>query len=173
MQKTMALVGGVLGGAALLGVGVAVGAQVGQEQALIAAADAQGPLTAQDKLLLGSFTQASQNFDMLVARAQKGKQVGPQMTRQAVSVLNVKRLSASEPLRNAADTTSKAMLLIGAGVTTDDTGTVEEGIEAYGEARQALVELAREINPDAEIADPTTQPEESSAPEGQDKPSGQ
>ena len=59
MQKTMALVGGVLGGAALLGVGVAVGAQVGQEQALIAAADAQGPLTAQDKLLLGSFTQAS------------------------------------------------------------------------------------------------------------------
>lgn len=151
MHKAAAVVGGVLGGAALLGVGMAVGSQVGQEQALIAAANADGPLTAQDKLLLGSFTQASGNFDELVARARKGKQVGPEMTKQAVSVLNIKRLAASEPLRNAAEATAEAMLLLGAGITANDEGTVKEGVAAYEEAQDALVELAREINPDADL----------------------
>lgn len=155
MNKAVAAAGGVLGAAAMLGVGMLVGNQVGREQALLAAAGAEGPLTAQDKLLLGSFTQAAENFDTLVAKAQKGKQVGPQMTRQAVAVLNVKRLAASDPLRNAADATAEAMLLIGAGVTTNDTGTVQEGVDAYQQAREALVDLARELNPELQFADPT------------------
>jgi hypothetical protein len=156
VQKAVAIGGGIMAGAAMLGIGMAVGAQVGQQQALIAAADAQGPLTSQDRILLRTFSQAADDFDALVARARKGKQVGDEMTREAVTVLNVKRLSASDGLRNAADATAQAMLLIGAGISTNDQGTVQDGVDAYREAQQKLVELARELNPDANIPDVDT-----------------
>ena len=149
MRKSVTVAGGVFAGAAMLGLGMVVGSQVGQNDALIAAANVEGPVTAQDKILLGTFTNASSNFDALVNRARKGKQVGPEMTRQAVAVLNVKRLAAGETLKNTADATAEAMLLIGAGVTANDEGTVKDGIAAYEKAQEAIVTLAEEINPDA------------------------
>jgi hypothetical protein len=149
VRKIVTIAGGVLGGAAMLGIGMAVGSQVNQNDALIAAANVESPVTAQDKLLLGTFTQASSNFDALVKRAQQGKQVGPEMTRQAVAVMNVKRLAAGDTLRATAETTADAMLLIGAGVTANDEETVREGIAEYEKAQESVVQLAQEINPDA------------------------
>ena len=150
MRKALMIGGGVLAGAALLGVGVAVGSNVGQEEVVVAASDAEGPLNQQDQLLIGEFTNVTRSFDQLIVKVQKGKiSVGEQITKNAVASLNIGRLAANESLKEAATVTGEAMMLIGAGVTANDEQTTREGVEAYQVAQETIVDLAQEINPEA------------------------
>ncbi len=163
MRKALAIGGGILAGVALLGVGVAVGSNVGQEeQIVVATSDAEGPLNQQDQLLIAEFSNISGSFDQLIVKVQKGKPVGEQITRNAVAALNVGRLANNEALKEAATATGDAMLLIGAGVTANDEQTTAEGVEAYQAAQEKIVELAQEVNPELTnepTGDPSTAPE--------------
>ena len=161
MRKALAIGGGVLAGVALLGIGVAVGNNVGQEEVVVVASDAEGPLNQQDQILIGEFSNISGTFDQLIIKVQKGKPVGEQITRNAVAALNVGRLANNESLKEAATATGEAMLLIGAGVTANDEQTTADGVEAYQAAQEKLVDLAKEVNPDFgnESGEPSTAPE--------------
>jgi hypothetical protein len=149
MNRFVGIAAGAMGGIALLGVGVAVGSQVGRQEALIAAADVQGPLTTQDSFLLQSFIRASTQFDKFVTEARKGKSVGDGMTKQAVIVLNVERQARSPELHDAADAVGQAMLLIGAGVIANDGGTVKQGLDQYKVGQEKVALLTDKINADA------------------------
>ena len=161
MRKALAIGGGVLAGVALLGIGVAVGSNVGQEEVVVVASDAEGPLNQQDQILIGEFSNISGTFDQLIIKVQKSKPVGEQITRNAVAALNVGRLANNESLKEAATATGEAMLLIGAGVTANDEQTTADGVEAYQAAQEKIVELAQEVNPDFgnESGEPSTAPE--------------
>ena len=164
MRKALAIGGGVLAGVALLGIGVAVGSNVGGEEVVVVASDADGPLNPQDKILIGEFSNISGTFDQLIVKVQKGKPVGEQITRSGVAALNVGRLANNEALTEAATATGEAMLLIGAGVTANDEQTVAEGVEAYQAAQEKITDLAKEVNPDfgnEESDDSSTDPESS------------
>ena len=161
MRKALAIGGGVLAGGALLGIGVAGGNNVGQEEVVVVASDAEGPLNQQDQILIGEFSNISGTFDQLIIKVQKGKPVGEQITRNAVAALNVGRLANNESLKEAATATGEAMLLIGAGVAANDEQTTADGVEAYQAAQEKIVELAQEVNPDLgnESGEPSTAPE--------------
>lgn len=168
MNRYVAVAGGVLAGAALLGVGVAVGSQVGEQQALVMAADAKGPLNSKDMMLLQTFITASNDFDKLAVKARKSKnaqEIGTAMTQQGVIVLAVERNAEGEKLRTTADAVADAMLLIGAGVTVDDGGAVQDGLEQYKIAQQKVVELTTELNESmAQESGDQPQPAETQAP---------
>lgn len=166
------IVGGFLAALALVGLGVALGNHLGQQNAVVAQANAEGPLTPQDQVLMGSFTEISGTFDELLAQAANGKPVGEKMTRIGVAALNVERLAAHETFQEAAGVTADAMLLIAAGITANDNETVNEGAAAYRESQQAIVELARELDPDADIPDipPLGEDTGSSEPNGSVEP---
>lgn len=172
MNRIAQVAGAVIGGAALLGVGVAVGTRVNPvpEEVLAAAAPAQAPLNQQDQFLMQAFMTASRDFDALLAKAKKGnRKVGPAMTEQAVIVLSVKRSAQNEQLRQAADAASQAMLLLGAGLTADNGGAVQDGIAAYKDAQQKVTELGAVLNgetpPPAPPSDPaSSEPPPSSSP---------
>lgn len=146
MNRSLQVGGAVLGGVALLGAGVVVGSKVGQDTVVVAAASAQtdGPLSQSDTFMTQTFLTASRTFDQLLEKVRKGDaSVGPAMTKQAVAVLAVKRAAQNEQLRSAADSASQAMLLIGAGVTANDGAAVQDGVTAYKEAQQKVVELGK------------------------------
>jgi len=148
MNRTLGIAGGALAGVTLLGVGIAVGSQVGQQEALVAAADAQGPFSTQDTFLLQSFIRASDQFEKLVPKAQKAKPVGEEMTKQAVVVLNVKRSTDSPELHDAAEAVGQAMLLIGAGITANDGSTVNDGLQQYKIGQEKVEILTNKIAED-------------------------
>lgn len=166
MNRFTQVAGALIGGAALLGIGVAVGTRVdpGPEEVL-AAAGAQPPINQQDQFLMQAFMAASRDFDALLAKAKKGnKQVGPAMTKQAVIVLSVKRSAQNPQLREAADAVAQAMLLLGAGLTADNGGAVEDGVAAYQHAQEKLAELGAVLNGEQSPAPVPSSAEPSPAP---------
>lgn len=146
MNRVVVIVAAVVLGIALLGVGIAVGSKIGEEQALVAAAEEQGPWTDKDALILPTFSEASQKFERLIEKARNGQDVSQQLTRQAVIVLHVEESAEGKKFKAVVGETGDAMLLLSAGVTTDDAATVEQGIEAYRKAQAKLMELADEVN---------------------------
>lgn len=145
MNRMATVAAAVLGGLAMLGVGVAVGTSVGREETLAASAAAQGPLTAKDGMVLQEFSAASTEFDRLMGKAKKGKAVGPAMIKQADAMLAVRRAAQGQALKDVADATAQAMLLLGAGLSANDGATVEEGIKAYKTAQEKVTQLAKEV----------------------------
>lgn len=189
MKRVIIVLGAVVGAVALLGAGLAVGSKMGQEQAITAAAEAQGPLTEKDMAILSTFSEASQEFETLLGKAQKGKKVGDKLTEQAVIVLHVERSAEGPKFKEAVGDAGDAMLLLSAGVITDDGATVEEGIEAYKASQEKLVELAEEVqaakdeqsgsdsennedqqNEDQPNEEPPAQDQPSEEPPAQDQP---
>lgn len=145
MKRIVIVVATVIGGIALLGAGIAVGSKIGQEQALVAAADAQGPWTDKDSLILPAFSEATQQFEESLEKARKGKKVGDELTRQAVIVLRVERSAEGEMFKEAVGDAGSAMLLLSAGIIADDGATVEEGIEAYRKSQEKLLQLSEDV----------------------------
>jgi hypothetical protein len=155
MNRVAAIGAGVLGGVALVGVGVAAGSVMAEDsQPQIASAAAQGPITEGDQPLVTIFGDATNTFETLLVRARDGKKVGDQLTQQAVIVLNLERSAQGEDFKEILGATGEAMLLLGAGVTADDGPTVESGLNEYQAAQETIVELAEEVS-----GGPITQPE--------------
>lgn len=146
MKRTVTIVVAVIVGIALLGAGIVLGSKIGQEQALEAAAEEQGPWTDKDALVLPTFSDSTQKFEKLIEKARKGKDVSKQLTEQAVIVLHVEQSAEGQKFKEVVGDTADAMLLLSAGVTTDDAATVEQGIEAYRKAQEKLLALADEVN---------------------------
>lgn len=146
MSRLVTVIAAVVGGVALLGVGLLLGTKMGEEQAQVAAADAQGPLSQKDSLILPTFSEASGKFDSLLIKAKDGKNVSKQLTEQAVIVLKVERAAEAPDFKEAVGDTGDAMLLLSAGLVADDGDTVEVGIAAYQKAQEKLFEIANEIN---------------------------
>lgn len=160
MNKAVQIGGAVVAGAVLLGGGILVGRNAGQADAdPIATATPTTPpgaLTASDQYLLQAFMAASKDFDELMEKARKGNtSVGPKMTKQAVIVLTVERNAANEQLKAAAGAAAEAMLLIGAGMTANDNGAVQDGVSAYQEAQTKVVELANMLKGETASPSPT------------------
>lgn len=154
MNRAVAVGGSVLGAAALLGVGVAVGTQVGAEQqaetmaAQAAAQVPQGLQDSQEKMRLSAFVASAAQFQQLLDKATRSKptpELGNGMISQAVTVRAIKRTAATNELRDAADSLSQAMLLIGAGVIANEGGITEEGMAAYKEADAKVSALNERI----------------------------
>jgi hypothetical protein len=145
MKRLLIVVAAVIGGVALLGAGIVVGSKIGQEQAIVAAADAQGPLTEKDAIVLSTFSDAGAKFEKLLLKAKDGKKVGDELTRQAVIVLHVERAAEGPKFKEAAGAAGDAMLLLSAGLIADDGATVEQGLAEYKASQEMTVALAEEI----------------------------
>ncbi|MCH9815148.1 MAG: hypothetical protein K0U64_01690 [Actinomycetia bacterium] len=147
MNRMAAIGAGVLGGVALVGAGVAAGSLMAEDsETQVVSAAAQGPITEADQPLLVNFGAATNEFESLLVKARDGKKVGDQLTQQAVVVLNLERVAQGTDFKDILSATGDAMLLLGAGVTSDDGATVEEGLNDYQEAQQQILELAEEVN---------------------------
>ncbi len=166
MNRAVTIGGAVLGAAVLMGAGVAVGTKVGQEQAaatVAADAAAQVPTgfnAPEEQMRLTAFAQSANEFQGLIKAATKGgpsTEIAKQMTTYAVGVRAIKRTAVTPELREAADTLSEAMLLISAGVLTDEGGITQEGIDAYKAADAQVSELADTVARDQSLA-PTPSP---------------
>lgn len=160
MNRGIAIGGSVLGAAALLGAGVAVGTQVGaQQQAAVVVADAaaqvpQGFADPQEQLRLNAFVQSADEFQKLIRKATgdpSATDIGEQMIGYAVAVRSIKRTATTPELRDAADAMSQAMLFIGAGVIADEGGITQEGIDAYKAANEEVVALSNKVAADPAI----------------------
>lgn len=164
MNRVATIVGAVAGGAALLGIGVVVGSNVGDqnETAVVASAPAevQGLKNPQESALLDTFVRASGDFENLIQQVNKkpAAQVGPALTQQAVIVRAVKREAQTPELRDAADATSQAMLLISAGVTASEGGITKEGMDAYKAATDKVKALTARYQQDNGVASPSPSP---------------
>ncbi|MFN8125430.1 MAG: hypothetical protein U0R64_02825 [Candidatus Nanopelagicales bacterium] len=164
MNRVATTVGAVVGGAALLGVGVVVGSQVGQqnEATVVAAAPAEvvGLKNPKESALLDTFVRASSEFEQLIQVANKkpADKIGPALTQQAVIVRAVKREAQTPELRDAADATSQAMLLISAGVTASEGGITQEGMDAYKAATDKVKALTARYQQENGVASPSPSP---------------
>ncbi len=164
MNRVATIVGAVAGGAALLGIGVVVGSQVGEQNdpTLVAAAPAEvtGLKNPQESALLDAYVRASSDFERLIQQVNNkpATEVGPALTQQAVIVRAVKREAQTPELVDAADATSQAMLLISAGVTAGEGGITKEGMEAYKAATEKVKVLTARYQEDNGVASPTPSP---------------
>lgn len=168
MNRAVTIGGAVLGAAVLMGAGVAVGTKVGQEQAaatVAADAAAQAPkgfAVPEEQMRLTAFAQSAAEFQKLINKATKdgaSPEIAEQMTTYAVGVRAVKRTAETEELRDAADSLSEAMLLISAGVLTDEGGITQEGIDAYKAADEKVSALAETVAQQQGLSVPTEEPE--------------
>ncbi len=169
MNRAVTIGGAVLGAAVLMGAGVAVGTKVGQEQAaatVAADAAAQAPkgfAVPEEQMRLSAFAQSAAEFQSLINKATKegaSPEIAEQMTTYAVGVRAVKRTAETAELRDAADSLSEAMLLISAGVLTDEGGITQEGIEAYKAADAKVAQLADTVAREQGLGTPAPAPTE-------------
>ncbi len=163
MNRAVTVGGAVLGSVALLGVGVAVGTQVGQDEATVVAEAAaqvpQGFEDPQEALRLQAFINSAADFQALLDKATKGKtDVGEAMIQQAVLVRGIKRTAKTPELRDAADALSQAMLLLSAGFIADEGYITDEGIEVYKAADVKVKALSEKVIADQQAANPSPSP---------------
>lgn len=160
MNRAVAVGGSVLGAAVLMGAGVMVGTQIGAEQqAATTAAEAaaqipQGFADPKEKLRLGAFVDSAAKFQTLLDKAtstQPTDAIGNEMIRNAVTVRAITRTANTQELRDAAESLSQAMLLIGAGVLADEGGITQEGIDAYKAADEKVQALSEKLKLDPAI----------------------
>lgn len=167
MNRAVTIGGAVLGAAVLMGAGVAVGTKVGQEQAaatVAADAAAQAPkgfAAPEEQMRLSAFAQSAAEFQNLINKATKegpSPEIAEEMTTYAVGVRAVKRTAETAELRDAADSLSEAMLLISAGVLTDEGGITQEGMDAYQLADDKISQLAETVAKEQGLSAPSGEP---------------
>lgn len=162
MNRVVQIGAGILGGVALLGVGVAVGSNVGQPETIVisqAPAEPVGLSNPQEAVLLQTFVRSATDFQTLIKKAQNGDtSVGKAMTQQAVTVRAVYRNAQTPELRDAADAVSQAMLLLSAGVTTGEGGVTQEGINAFNAANEKVQVLSDKVVAEKGVGSPSPSP---------------
>ncbi|MCB0919627.1 MAG: hypothetical protein KDC39_13785 [Actinobacteria bacterium] len=157
MKRIGLIVASVLVGAALIGVGAYVGARV--EQTDSASANAEGPITSKDALILPTFSEAATEFEKQLELAKSGKNVGDKLMKQAVVVRHISGTAEGSSFKEVSTLTAEAMMLLSAGVIADDGATVQAGFEKYQQAQEKIYALVDEVKNSDALNEPTTAPE--------------